>query len=414
MKRGGSENVVVWLAAELARRGHDVHVFAAAYSDETYGVRQGQHFRIHEIGGPGWRSSNVPEMWRLAARLRREWASFDLVSPHGYPAYIWVALAKFGYPRFPLSIWYCHEPDRTLYDREFNAHFSFVAHIPEETSVVVAPARGVGSGRGTGLSLAQFLPMPWRQRLVKVMDRRYVRSMDAVLTNSKFTMGRVKAIYGVDLHAQPCPPGIPLPDHVPSVDRLGQDILSIGRLLPSKNVETVLRAMRLLVERGRRVRLRVVGAGPQEGPLRELTRQLNLEEDVLFCGLLDDDQMAAQYASARVLAYLPLDEPFGLVPLEAGAWGVPSLVSNHGGPAETVVDGATGLHADPLSASSVARGLERLLNDERLASSLGQAMRREVLNKFTVEHFVNRFEAATSSLRRRGPPSKAIEEAQSA
>ena len=60
----------------------------------------------------------------------------------------------------------------------------------------------------------------------------------------------------------------------------------------------------------------------------------------------------------------------------------------------------TGLHADPLSARSVADGLERLLSDDHLAQTLGRAVRRQVLDGYTVEHFVDRFQVAITKLDR--------------
>jgi glycosyltransferase involved in cell wall biosynthesis len=223
--------------------------------------------------------------------------------------------------------------------------------------------------------------------------------MGVVLANSRFTMDRLRVIYGPDLRVRPCIPGIPSPEHPPIAGRLGADVLSLGRLLPSKNIDTVLHAVRLLVNRGQHVRLRIAGAGPHGDALRALARRLGLDEHVTFLGeLRRHDELAAAFVSARVLAFMSFDEPLGLVPLEAGLWGVPSVVSNHGGPAETVVDGVTGIHADPSSPESVADGLARLLNDEDLAMRLGEAMRREVLNEYTVARFADRFEAEVSSV----------------
>jgi glycosyltransferase involved in cell wall biosynthesis len=396
MKKGGGENVVVWLAAGLARKGHDVHVFVASYSDEAYGARESQPFAVHEMGGPEWRPSSLLEMWRFASRMRRHWAQFDLVSSHGYPSYMWVVLAKLRCTRFPPVVWYCDEPDRVLYDREFNAHFSFA----DQGAVGGEPGRirrdHEAARRSSSFSPSQLLPTAGRLRLVRALDRRYVRSMSGVLANSRFTAARLETIYGPDVQVIPCSPGIPTLGQV--AQQLGPDVVSIGRLLPSKNVDTLLRAMRLLADRGVAARLRIVGVGPDETRLHILTRQLGLEDWVLFRGLVPDEKMAAEFTSARVLAYVPFDEPFGLVPLEAGLRGIPSVVSSHGGPAETVLDEVTGLHADASSISSVADGLGRLLGDARLASNLGTAMRQQVLDNYTVERFVDRFQAAVVAL----------------
>jgi len=70
--------------------------------------------------------------------------------------------------------------------------------------------------------------------------------------------------------------------------------------------------------------------------------------------------------------------------------GTPVVVSNHGGPGEIVQDGKTGIHVDPFDPNSVADGLERLLNDDKLVNEMGQNGYNLMREKFTIDHFVER------------------------
>ena len=106
---------------------------------------------------------------------------------------------------------------------------------------------------------------------------------------------------------------------------------------------------------------------------------------------LDDARYAQLLAGARLVAVPSLDEPFGLVPLEAMAHARAVLASRRGGPAESVVDGVTGVHVDPLDPAAIARELVALWRDPARCEALGRAGRERYLREFTLERFADRF-----------------------
>jgi glycosyltransferase involved in cell wall biosynthesis len=80
--------------------------------------------------------------------------------------------------------------------------------------------------------------------------------------------------------------------------------------------------------------------------------------------------------SADVVACVPWYEPFGIVPLEAAACGVPVVASAVGGLIDTVVDGVTGVHVPPRCPERIAEALRELLGDEAHRAQLGAAAAR--------------------------------------
>jgi len=157
-------------------------------------------------------------------------------------------------------------------------------------------------------------------------------------------------------------------------------IASIGRLVPRKGVDNVIRALAVLAERGRRdVELMVVGGAarvdedPEATRLAQLAQQLGVRGQVVFAGQLPRADMPAMIRSCRAVICTPWYEPFGIVPLEAMACGVPVIASSVGGLVDTVVDGGTGLHVPPKDEHALADAIGLLLDEPELASSFGAA-----------------------------------------
>jgi glycogen(starch) synthase len=150
----------------------------------------------------------------------------------------------------------------------------------------------------------------------------------------------------------------------------GWRILSVGRIDRRKGIDTAIEA---LVELPEEARLTVAGEG-DAGTLAELqahAARLGVSERVEFLGFCDTERLAELYAEADAVVFPVIwDEPWGLVPLEAMAHGVPVLATGRGGSAEYLRDGDNALlHAagDP---SALATALVRLAGDAVLRERL--------------------------------------------
>ena len=161
---------------------------------------------------------------------------------------------------------------------------------------------------------------------------------------------RIATTYGRDAELLPPPHGMDASaprEPVPELADWGPGYaLVVSRLLPYKNVDAVIEAVR-----GTDRRLVVVGHGPEEARLRA-----TLPDHVRLLGGLSDAQLRSVYAGAGVLVAAS-HEDFGLAPLEAAAFGVPTVALRGGGFLETVVEGETGLFFDQPEPTAIAASL---------------------------------------------------------
>jgi glycosyltransferase involved in cell wall biosynthesis len=154
-------------------------------------------------------------------------------------------------------------------------------------------------------------------------------------------------------------------------------LVVVSRLVERKGVGNVISALSELPD----VEL-IVAGGPDVSGLPEdpearrfeaLARSLGVEDRVHLRGRLDRGAVPALMRSADAVVCVPWYEPFGIVPLEAMACGVPAVVSSVGGLVDSVVDGVTGLHVPPRHPERLAAALRHLLADPARRRSLGAA-----------------------------------------
>jgi phosphatidylinositol alpha-1,6-mannosyltransferase len=158
-------------------------------------------------------------------------------------------------------------------------------------------------------------------------------------------------------------------------------VLSLGRLEARKNAASVLRAVAGLAPRRPDLHAVIAGGGPLAGALRALATDLGIGPRVTFAGAVDEPTKLALLGACDVFAMPSIRsqtdvEGFGIVFVEAGACGKPSIAGRTGGQPEAVLDGETGLVVDGASQPEVTAALERLLSDSDLRARLGTGARR--------------------------------------
>lgn len=161
-------------------------------------------------------------------------------------------------------------------------------------------------------------------------------------------------------------------------------LLTVGRLVPRKGIDTVLQALPDVYREFPNVSYWVAGAGPDEARLKALAAELSLLDTVHFLGRVDDEDLPQLYQQANIFV-MPVREEaqgasvegFGIVYLEASASGLPVVAGRSGGAVEAVLDEETGLVVEP-QAEHVTAALKRLLGDDALRRRLGAAGRQWV------------------------------------
>lgn len=167
-------------------------------------------------------------------------------------------------------------------------------------------------------------------------------------------------------------------------------IVGIGRLVPKKGFDVLLRALRELRNEGCAFSAAIGGDGPERARLERLCQRLELGDRVSFSGWIDD--VGAALAAADVFVLPSRDEPFGIVVLEAMATGVPVVATRTQGPSEILSERCAFLAA-PGDAGSLAAALRAALRDAALRADKARAAQRRFLEHYSREAVVAQYEA---------------------
>ena len=173
-------------------------------------------------------------------------------------------------------------------------------------------------------------------------------------------------------------------------------ILQLGRLVPRKGVDTVIRGFaRLRRDHGLDARLLIVGGDsndpdpsltPEIGRLRDVAREEGVADAVVFVGRRGREVLKYYYSAADVFVTTPWYEPFGITPLEAMACGTPVIGANVGGVKFTVRDGETGYLVAPDDAAAIAERIAHLYRHPRLMNVFRRQAIKRANDLFTWEH----------------------------
>lgn len=191
---------------------------------------------------------------------------------------------------------------------------------------------------------------------LRAWDRAAQRRRTRYVANSTVVKRRIEEVYGVadvDLVFPPHSVSTDGPrEPIPGAEHLAEGgyLLSVARLMPYKHVDVAIRAAERTGQG-----LLVIGKGPEEARLRAMAG-----DGVVFAQDLTDAQLRWAYAHAAALIAAS-HEDFGITPLEASAWGVPTVALQAGGYLDTIVDGVNGVFVDAPTVEAVSEGVELVL-----------------------------------------------------
>lgn len=240
------------------------------------------------------------------------------------------------------------------------------------------------------LSLAKLMALQGASRIISI---------------SKFTSQQVRARQGVRSECVallPCALEESLTTMAPASTGLDQQIagcrpviLTVARMLASeqyKGHEVVLRALTTLLPRLPNLVYVVVGEGDDRARIEWLAAKLGIQQSVIFTGRISDAELAALYNRSDVFV-LPSrtvltehevkGEGFGIVFLEAMAFGKPVIGPNVGAPAEIIPHGRCGLLVNPEDPTAVADALIEICANSERAQKMGQAGRDWVRDHYS-------------------------------
>jgi glycosyltransferase involved in cell wall biosynthesis len=245
------------------------------------------------------------------------------------------------------KIVYCHNPARWLYQT--------AQYAGRSESVTATAARALGA--------------PLRR-----WDRRAALGADAYIANSHVVRRRARAAYGI--HAEVIEPPVtidPQDTQAPVAGLRDGFFLCVSRLVRYKNVEAIVEAFANLPNE----RLVIVGRGPLEPRLRSMAT-----DNVKVLGAMREPELRWLYAHCQALVAASYED-FGLTPVEAMAFGKPSVALRYGGYLETVIEGETGVFFEQPTGDAIAGAVGQL---QQIAFA------REFLTKRATEYSQARFE----------------------
>ncbi len=219
----------------------------------------------------------------------------------------------------------------------------------------------------------------WQNRFYRLVEKRYLDSVDGFIFNSETTQKVVSALLesskpGIVAYPPTDRFGHPMPE-AEVIARARQPgplrILFLGNLIPRKGLHTLIEAVR---HQTSDIRLEIVGsvkADPQYAKnMQEKSEVSGLKSKVSFRGPLDNAALAESLRAAHVLAVPSSYEGFGIVYLEGMAFGLPAIGTTAGAASEIITDGETGYLVPPGNAAALSGCLSALANDRDLLARL--------------------------------------------
>jgi sugar transferase (PEP-CTERM/EpsH1 system associated) len=261
-----------------------------------------------------------------------------------------------------------------------------------------------------GVDIHNLSGDPWRRRLTRRLGFSLASRAIVVSDHLKAKIARETGVWADSVTV--IPNGIELgryermdSDYKSVRDNLGipeTTVLacSVGRLDPIKDQLSLLRAMKILLERERSVFLAIAGDGPERKTLEAyLAHHERLSRNVRLLGEID--WVSRLLAASDLFVLSSLSEGLSNAILEAMASALPLVVTKVGGNLELVVEGETGLFYEPKDVHALAERMSLLLDNPERGKEMGIRGRERAKRLFSAERMVSSYEALYESLARK-------------
>ncbi len=234
--------------------------------------------------------------------------------------------------------------------------------------------------------------------------RKLLAAADSIVGQSRDTVRHVDEIYGVHRPIKLIPLGIERPPVVTGgreefgVPRDAFVIVTVGRLVARKRTVQLVQSLKDTQRPD--AHLLIVGDGPDADAIRKAASELGISERVHLLGQVSDEQKYRALALADIFASTSQHEGFGLVFLEAMAFGLPVICYDHGGQTDFLSSGQTGhvIHLNDLSAFTQA--IVEMRDNSAARSEIGKRNLQRV-EEFFIDRCAERYEAVFTEARER-------------
>lgn len=159
------------------------------------------------------------------------------------------------------------------------------------------------------------------------------------------------------------------------------EILCVGRLVPVKGQQILINAVMRLLQQGRRLRLCLVGDGPDRVFLEQTVKQNNLKEYITFAGAVNQERILSYYRKADAFVLASFAEGVPVVLMEAMVMEIPCISTHITGIPELITP-HKGILVVPSSVTELAQAITHLMDDAKFRQELGQQGRLQILEHY--------------------------------
>ena len=341
------------LSEALSSQGNYVHVLTVAHDGE-YGLTSRNGVTVHSL----------PAYQKLDQEI-------DFIS---WIMQINLKMADYGREllRFPQNS-----------PAVIHAHDWLVASAALELQQIldfplVSTIHATESGRNNGLYNSL-------QQSIHLLEKQLISNSDQLICCSQYMKKEVTRLFNTHSDINVIPNAVKpiVITNSKNPKPKGKTILFFGRLVPEKGVQHLLEAVAGLIHLYPDLCLNIAGSGPYLNELQNMSQEKGIADRVRFLGFVPEKERNQLLAKADVTVFPSLYEPFGLVALEAMSAGVPVIVSNTGGLAETVKDGINGLKFTPGNVGELQGCLVKILQNKEVATELKRHGKEMVNREYT-------------------------------
>jgi glycosyltransferase involved in cell wall biosynthesis len=213
-----------------------------------------------------------------------------------------------------------------------------------------------------------------------------VKNIEAIVANSNSTQKQLMKYFGRS--GTVINPAVDYKEFRNGGD--GKYFLHLSRIDPWKRQEYTIEAFSRFMKLANTSKYKLIIAGDATFPeYLDKLKSMHVK-NVIFKQNISNLERVNLYANSTAVLFSTINEPFGIVPLEAMASEKPVISVNEGGPAETIVDGKTGFLVS--SPQEMAERMKYIVEHESIAQAMGKAGRRRVIAKYSWEQFFKKFD----------------------
>ena len=370
---GGTGAYVFYLSHFLQKMGHNVHVVARDQQDSE-GTING--IKVHYITGVG---NALTRYWKFARSASKkikelnEEIGFDIIHAN-LPLVPSFAIPKDGAKAIVCAV-----------------------HSTWKGEAIVTKNDNPKELNPNEKAMLRF------NSVLRSYEKKLMNRSDALIAVSKYTVNELTGLYGIStdkIHVIYNGVDIkkfkPRPNKTQLREQFGLEpdkkiVLFVGRLYHRKGLEPLLRSIYQVVKEFNKVTFAISGTGfkEKEESLKNLAKELNIENVVKFLGYVPDEKLPELYSASDIFVLPAIYENFPFAILEAQSTALPVISTNVGGIPEFLEDGKNGFVIEPGDEPVLTQKLLTLLQNPKLAKNMGNQGRKMIEEQLSWDIITN-------------------------